>query len=193
MITQAEIILRPFRSDDFERLISWASTRADLADWCAGFFKYPLDERQLVEYLEGAARPNARNIFTATTSAGEAVGHIEISHIWPHLSTRLSRVLVAPNRRRLGIGRAMIGRAVEFSFSTHCVDRIDLGVGSRNLAAIACYKRLMFAEVGTWKDAIQIGPQTIDVVWMTLTRSAWVLQFREHSEEIARWSSSATS
>ena len=31
-----------FGRQDFSRLISWLPTEADLIEWCAAFFKYPL-------------------------------------------------------------------------------------------------------------------------------------------------------
>ena len=90
------------------------------------------------------------------------------------LQRRLSRVLVAPDRRRLGIGGGMVCRASAFSFDTHHVDRIDLGVDADNVAAITCYRRQGFKHVGTWPHAMEAGPTTIDVYWMTLSRAAWV-------------------
>lgn len=167
------IALRPFGPDDFDRLISWLPTEDDLVQWCAGFFRYPLTHSQLERYLESSKQPNARAIFTARTTDGEAVGHIEVSQIWPHLSSRLSRVLVVPDQRRRGIGSMIIREALSFSFVQHCVDRIDLGVSAANLVAIDCYAKLGFAQVGKWPNALVAGSRTVDVVWMTLTRDRW--------------------
>ena len=93
--------------------------------------------------------------------------------IWPHLSCRLSRVLVAPQARRRGLGRAIVTQAVRHVFATHHVDRIDLGVATDNGAAIGCYERLRFAHVGGWREAIAAAGRSIDVSWMTLTNATW--------------------
>ena len=116
------------------------------------------------------ARPPgcAAIIFTAQDHAGEPVGHIEISMIRPHLSCRLSRILVAPDRRGQGIGGAMVARAAAFAFGTYHVKRLDLGVAAGNAAAIACYTRQGFEHVGTWPNAIPTATGSIDVCWMTL-------------------------
>jgi RimJ/RimL family protein N-acetyltransferase len=164
------IRLRPFDQTDFGRLISWVSTPEALGQWCAAFFRHPLDEHQLQRYLDSASQPNARTIFTALTPSDEIVGHIEVSMIWPYLSSRLSRIIVAPDRRGEGIGGAMVARAAAFSFQTHHVARIDLGVAAENSVAIACYRRCGFDHVGTWPQAIRVGTQSIDVCWMTLMR-----------------------
>ena len=132
-----------------------------------------MDEAQLRRYLDGGSRPNGPAIFTALAPSGEPVGHVEVSQIWRYLSSRLSRVLVAPGRRGEGIGGAMVAGAIAFSFETHHVARIDLGVSASNAAAIACYRRQGFQQVGVWPRAFQAGPETIDVCWMTLPREAW--------------------
>jgi RimJ/RimL family protein N-acetyltransferase len=171
--SQTSIGLVPFGREDFDRLISWLPTEADLIAWCAAFFSYPLTHSQLERYLESANVPNARRVFTACSVEHGPVGHIEVSHIWPHLSSRLSRVLVAPDRRHRGFGTGAVREAVSFSFEQHQVDRIDLGVSATNVAAIGCYSKLGFAQVGRWQKAISAGSSSIDVVWMTLTRDRW--------------------
>jgi RimJ/RimL family protein N-acetyltransferase len=85
----------------------------------------------------------------------------------------LSRVLVAPDKRRRGVGSAMISKALGFSFRQHHVSRIDLGVSAGNTAAIACYEKLGFRHVGTWPDGIVVGAAKIDVYWMTVMRDQW--------------------
>ena len=132
-----QVTLRPFDCTDFERLISWVPTQQTLTQWCAAFFQHPLDAVQLQHYLDSTKQPNGRVIFTACDHSGEPVGHIEISMVWPHLSCRLSRILVAPDHRGKGIGGVMVARAVAVAFETHHVDRIDLGVAADNAPAIA--------------------------------------------------------
>jgi RimJ/RimL family protein N-acetyltransferase len=162
-----------FDVEDFDRLISWVPAEADLIKWCAAFFRHPLTRAQLERYLESSKEPNVREIFTARANDGEAVGHVEISQIWPHLSSRLSRILVAPGQRRRGIALSMVAQALCRTFDAHRVDRVDLGVSASNLPAIGCYKKLGFAQVGLWSNAIMAGSHRIDVVWMTMTRIRW--------------------
>ena len=166
--------LRLFHHGDFERLISWVPTEIDVITWSGAFFRFPLDATQLERYAESTNQPGGRVIFTAEI-ADDPVGHVEISSIAPHLSSRLSRVLVAPEYRRGGIGSAMIAQAIDFTLDDHHVDRIDLGVWTANTSAMECYRKLGFAHVGTWPQAIHAGIHTIDVYWMTLTRAAWRL------------------
>ena len=174
-MSSPDIRLRPFDAADFERLMSWVPDAAAHAAWCGGHFRYPLDATQLERYLQGAQQGTAC-IFTALDATSMPVGHVEISHIWPHLSTRLSRVLVAPSVRQRRIGTTMVAAAVRFSFESHGIDRIDLGVSAANGPAIGCYRKLGFSEVGRWPNAITTADGTIDVCWMTLTRQVWAMQ-----------------
>jgi RimJ/RimL family protein N-acetyltransferase len=67
----------------------------------------------------------------------------------------------------------MIAEALSFTFDTHHVDRVDLGVSASNSAAIDCYEKLGFVRVGTWPKAIAAGSHTLDVMWMTVMRDRW--------------------
>ncbi len=76
----------------------------------------------------------------------------------------------------------MVARAASFSFETHSVDRIDLGVAANNAPAIACYRKQGFAHVGTWLNAFRVETVAVDVYWMTLTKAAWLsLKSQAHS------------
>jgi RimJ/RimL family protein N-acetyltransferase len=171
----SRIALQPFGREDFSRLISWLPTEPDLVEWCAAFFRYPLTNDQLERYLESTKQPNSRLIFTARSTGDEeeVVGHIEVSHIWPHLSCRLSRLLVAPHQRCRGFASAMVAQALSVSFAQYFVDRVDLGVSANNSAAIGCYLKSGFVRGGTWPNAIVTGSSTVDVIWMTVTRDTW--------------------
>lgn len=167
------IELRPFGNEHFDGLIAMVPTEATLVEWCGAYFRFPLDHAQLERYVETARQPSVRTIFAAEAPDTGVVGHVEISHIWPHLSSRLSRVLIAPGHRRRGIGTQMVLQALSLSFREHHVAHIDLGVSARNASAIGCYRKIGFKPVGTWPNAMAAGSHIIDVRWMSLTRRAW--------------------
>jgi RimJ/RimL family protein N-acetyltransferase len=96
--------------------------------------------------------------------------------IWPHLSCRMSRVIVAPELRGHGIHGAMVTRAVAIGFDVHHVDRIDFGVFSDIAPAIACYQRQGFSPVDVWPAAFRTRGVEADVLGMRLTRARWAGQ-----------------
>jgi RimJ/RimL family protein N-acetyltransferase len=175
------LMLRPFEERDFASLISWVPTADELVQWCAARFRHPLDEDQLRRHLESAKGSHTLEMFTVTRE-DRAVAHVELGMIWPHLSCRLSRVLVAPGERGRGIGRGTVRLAVTRAFERHRVDRVDLGVADDNGVAVGCYRAQGFVHVGTWPRAMTIGTRTVDVAWMTLTRSAWLRGIETRAE-----------
>ena len=168
------IELIAFMREDIPRLIGWIRSREDLAAWAGAFFTYPLDEAKLERYLSsGQGESPQRRIFKAVDAdSGEAVGHIELSHIWPHLSARISRVLVGdPAFRGHGVGTRIVRALLQQAFAEYSFGRIDLGVDAANRRAIACYQRAGFAHVGTWPQALKTTVGVIDVYWMSIPRT----------------------
>ncbi|MFD7263748.1 GNAT family N-acetyltransferase [Streptomyces sp. NPDC059874] len=134
--------LIPYRpATDAPLLRSWVTTPAELMTWAGPSFSWPLDDAQLAAY---AAEPG-RRIWTAVSpgdpgdhAVGHAVGHVSVA------GTRLGRVLIAPEARAHGLGRALVSRAVELCFGELALPEITLGVWSHNTAAIRIYEKLGF-------------------------------------------------
>ena len=102
------IQLQPFQLDDIGRLMSWIHGTEELYEWSGMIFRHPLNRKKLVEYQNSASDPFSRSqIFKALDSeSADVVGHIELSHIWPYLSGRVSKVLTGhPENRNHGLGR----------------------------------------------------------------------------------------
>ena len=97
------LILRPFEERDFAPLISWLR-RPTSWSGSAARFRHPLDGDQLRRHLQSATGSDTLETFTVTRD-GRTVAHVELGMIWPHLSCRLSRVLVAPGERGRGVRR----------------------------------------------------------------------------------------
>jgi RimJ/RimL family protein N-acetyltransferase len=167
------IELVEFRREDIPRLIGWIRSPEDLSAWAGAFFTYPLDEAILERYQDSGRgeRPQRRLFKALAADSGEAVGHIELSHIWPYLSGRVSRVLVGdPALRGRGIGTRMVRALVQQAFAEYGFAHLDLGVDAANRRAIACYQRAGFVHVGTWPRAMKTAAGVIDVYWMSITR-----------------------
>ncbi len=167
-----QIELQAFEASDFDRLIDWISTSDDLHHWAGLIFEFPLTSEQLQAHLETAESMRRRLYKAVDAENGEAIGHVELSHIWPGLSGRVSRMLVGdPERRNQGIGAQMARRVVEFGFNQFDFSRMDIGAIATNEAAINCYRNAGFKSVGIWKDAMTLPEGTIDVHWLTISRS----------------------
>ena len=61
---------------------------------------------------------------------------------------------VAPEHRKLKIGRALVERALQYAAETIGARQVVLGVGANNSAAIALYERVGFESFGIERDYI---------------------------------------
>jgi ribosomal protein S18 acetylase RimI-like enzyme len=57
-------------------------------------------------------------------------------------------VYVSPEARGWGIGTKVIGHALQYASETLSVRQVNLGVNTKNVAAVALYKKLGFVQYG---------------------------------------------
>jgi len=165
--------LRRFDRLDFDRLIAWIENPEALMQWAGGFFRYPLDRMQLEAYRASAeGQPATRRIYTACDVAGQPVGHIELNDVDGH-AARLCRVMIDPSRRGLGLGRAMVRRALHIGFQELHLHRVDLGVFDFNLAAIRCYEQEGFVREGNLREARRVGDAFWSLELMAILEDEW--------------------
>lgn len=89
--------IKAFEKDDFERLINWIPNQRFLVQWAGPFFYYPLNKRQLRQYLSRSeGKYPERYIFKAVEDRNQKViGHIEIGYInYLQKEGSLCRVLI---------------------------------------------------------------------------------------------------
>lgn len=119
--------------------------RAD--DLVGPSFTWPLDDAQLAAY---AAEPGRRHLDRreppATTASGTSTS----------CGTRLGRVLIAPEQRALGLGRALVSQVVDLCFGELGLPEISLGVWAHNTAAIRIYESLGFRTEQILEDVEKV-------------------------------------
>ena len=69
---------------------------------------------------------------------------------------------VAPEARGQGVGTLLLEHALSYAESTLHTRQVNLGVNTRNTAAIALYKKLGFVEYGLERGFLRIGEQLFD-------------------------------
>jgi RimJ/RimL family protein N-acetyltransferase len=126
-------------------------------------FDFPLDESQLgrfflTEVLDGGLR---RMQFAAFDEGSQSpLGQIGFSRVWPKTNAaHLGPVIVAPARRRQGVGSAMVSEILRLGFQQLHLHRIELVVFDFNTAAMACYEAAGFRTEGVLRDIVKMGDQ----------------------------------
>ena len=136
------IRIRPFKPSDEERVLSFCRDGNTWYDWTAGVLgEWPAGPEHF-HRTEELARFTALEettpvgFFTAR-NPGESADEL-----------RFGFVILDPEKRGRGLGRAMISSGLDYAFLVYQAERVTLGVFSDNLPAYFCYKAAGFRETG---------------------------------------------
>jgi RimJ/RimL family protein N-acetyltransferase len=153
------ILLRPFAKDDFQNIVDWIETPEEMVNWSATNFRFPLDEIQLAKHLDRILVPDSdRLAFQAiAVESNESIGHIELVRIdRVNLKASLAFVLIAPHKRRQGLGEKTLAATFDYCFEIMNLKRVNLFVIKDNLPAISCYQKVGFKIEQTIDDKLVI-------------------------------------
>ncbi|WP_347173772.1 GNAT family N-acetyltransferase [Polaribacter uvawellassae] len=160
------IKLETFKEEDFSRLINWVDSEELMYIFSAERFKYPLTQKQLINYLKAKDRIVYKVI---NKSTNEIIGHADFSNINKlSRNARICSVLIGEKEHRnKGYGTKIIDELVNIGFNKMKLHRIDLGVYDFNKQAIKCYQKCGFEIEGLLKDNIKFN----NLYWSTYNMS----------------------
>lgn len=164
-----KIDFRNFQISDADTLISWASTQDELLQWSGPHFSFPLDEGQMRDYADSAGE-SRRLISGVESRTGALVAHAELNILSEHKLGQIRRVIVAPELRGQGVGRALIRWLVRLSFTELDLNRLELVVFSFNDRARHCYESAGFREEGRAEQARKASSDYWDLIYMALLK-----------------------
>ena len=133
--------LRPYKPADAAVVLSWCKDQKTFYQWTAGMLgDYPAAETDFA-FVESLIP------FTAFDETG-ILGFFTLRT--PNGSPdelRFGFVIVSPERRGTGCGKAMLRLGLKFAFELYGARRASLGVFENNPAAYSCYKAAGFHDV----------------------------------------------
>ena len=101
----------------------------------------------------------------------EPLGYLELNlmpsqvkHLW------MGHCIIRPERRGCGLGRLMVGMALDEAFVRRQAESVSLVVFPDNLAAVECYRSVGFLTVGEQFKEFQASPQTHRMLRMSIVR-----------------------
>ncbi len=137
--------LRPFiLCCDFDEVKNWISDERTHAMWCANRIKYPIEKENFEEIMLEAAIKSGDIPYVATTDDGKVVGFFCYSVNLSLNEGMLKFVMVTPEQRGKGLGKAMLQLAVEYAFNITKAESVQLNVFSENTMAKKCYENVGF-------------------------------------------------
>jgi RimJ/RimL family protein N-acetyltransferase len=122
------------------------------------------DERR---YLRAIRRYPHAAVFVAEAEDGSVVGRLSIARDQHPASRHVADVglMVAQSHRRRGVGRALLGAAVEWAREQD-VRKLELHVFPHNEAAIALYEQFGFEREGYRRRHYRRGDEFVDAILM---------------------------
>ncbi len=141
------LTLRPLEPRDCEPLLTWIDSEDAMYQWSGNrAFTWPLDLGQLLRDLAAAAETELT--FAAVDAGGELAGHIRLDVNRRHRIGHIGRVAIAPGQRGRGLGIALMRELSRHAFDDLGLNRLQLGVYTFNIAAIAAYRAAGFVVEG---------------------------------------------
>ena len=135
------IRLRPYKPADADTILSWCKDEKAFYRWTAGILEnFPITQKEF-SFVESLMP------FTAFDETG-IVGFFTLRNPGDTLDElRFGFVIVNPDIRGKGYGKAMLQLGVKFAFEIYGAKRVSLGVFENNPSAYHCYKAVGFDDV----------------------------------------------
>ena len=133
--------IRPYKPADAATILSWCRDEKAFYKWSAGVLgDYPITEEKF-KFVEGLMP------FTAFDENG-IVGFFTLRNPGESREQlRFGFVIVNPDIRGKGYGKAMLSLGVKFALEIYGAKKVSLGVFENNLPAYYCYKAVGFEDV----------------------------------------------
>jgi RimJ/RimL family protein N-acetyltransferase len=169
------IDLLPFTEDDIDRLLGWVTSEAEHFLWTASALSFPPAREAFQKLMRDSAERGDRLFFKAVErDSGNVIGHLELGAIdLRNRSTRIGRVLLAPEARGRGLGEAIMRAGLAKGFDEMGMHRVDLWVFASNARAIACYERAGFRHDGVIREAFKAGEEYWSFLVMSVLEREW--------------------
>ncbi len=135
------IRIRPYKAADANTILSWCQDEKAFYQWTAGVLgNFPITQNEF-SFVESLMA------FTAFDETG-IVGFFTLRNPNKSLDEiRFGFVIVDPDRRGKGYGKAMLKLGLKFAFEIYGAKKASLGVFENNLSAYYCYKTVGFDDV----------------------------------------------
>ncbi len=135
------IRIRPYKASDADTILSWCKDEKEFYQWTAGILgNYPITQNEF-RFVESLFP------FTAFDEK-EIVGFFTLRCPKESLDElRFGFVIVNPQKRGKGYGKAMLSLGLKFVFEIYGAKKASLGVFENNLPAYYCYKSVGFKDV----------------------------------------------
>ncbi|AWF79518.1 N-acetyltransferase [Microbulbifer sp. A4B17] len=130
--------LKPMEERQFPTLMSWLPDREQCQQWGGPDFRFPFEQRSFLEDCRWPELPS----YALQDSSGDVLA---FGQYYQHLGRcHLSRLIVTPNHRGAGLGRALVALLAQTGAIALGATECSLFVLRTNLVARNLYEKLGF-------------------------------------------------
>ncbi|MBP3889059.1 MAG: GNAT family N-acetyltransferase [Cellulosilyticum sp.] len=140
--------LRPYKSCDAEKIVTWLKDERSFRKWCADCMTYPLTAEGLNAYYQKEENNEDYWTMVAFDESGVVGQFIMKFPDENKKRIRLGFIIVDGHKRGKGYGKEMLELAKKYAYEILKVEEIELGVFENNEAAYRCYQSVGFKEKG---------------------------------------------
>ena len=166
--------VRPYKSCDANKIVSWMKDEYEFHQWCADRFEvFPITAQMLNRFYDGMAENDTCWQMTAFDESG-VVGHFTMRFMdAAKKAVRFGFVIVSDELRKRGIGKEMMQLGITYAFTILKVEKITLGVFENNPNAYQCYRSVGFEECSKRRDNYLICGEIWKCIEMELSYRNW--------------------
>lgn len=172
ILTGTKVMLRPYRREDQEHILSWVND-GEVVRYLSHLFDLPYTEenaRAYIDWVLGGPADTAAFVI-ADAETGAYLGQIDLNGINNRdRKAVLGITIAAEENRGRGIGREAIRLLCRYGFMTLGLNRVELTAHADNERARRCYRACGFREEGVQRQAIWRDGAFRDEVLMALLR-----------------------
>ena len=172
-IESENLYLSPMRMEDAEKYCEWINDK-DVSEG-VNATKDVISLPDEIEYLEGFRQSNNLFFSIVKKDNDELIGSCSYTHI-DHMAqcAEIGIMIGDKNSRGKGYGQETMKMLVDFGFNSLNFHSIYLTVYPFNEAALACYKKIGFKEVGRRREAAYHFGKRCDIIFMDILKDEFI-------------------
>ena len=157
----AQSSLSPVGKEEVNTLVSWIRNEEDLSLWSGNTFRDGFSAHKMRLHLNRTDLDS----FASLDKKSKLLCYADIVRKEKRTGV-LCRVIVHPDHRRQGLGKAFCGDLLNWAKKSGRYSRIHLNTFGHNKAALTCYEALGFHTVKVEPKCRKVGGQLRDLVIM---------------------------